>query len=184
MFVHNGENMQSDEKQTLDSALKKIEEGSSAIQHLTRQYTRTVSDLERQTTEKTQLIEELTKKLERSEKKAKEAQKKAEEVSDFKKTNYASLIQELFEKPQEELGQSILGQSNKSVKIILKYAVISILISLVTATVSSISATLFILKISHDSTENITTNVQELVDAVDARKVDTSREIDDRRIRR
>ena len=82
------------------------------------------------------------------------------------------------------MGQSILGQSNKSVKIILKYAVISILVSLVTATASSISATLFILKISHDSTETITTNVQELVDAVDARKVDTGREIDDRRIRR
>ena len=181
MIVHDGENIHSGEKQTLDKALQKIEEGSSAIQTFTRQYTRTITDLERQTAEKTQLIEELTKKLEKSEKKAKEAQRKAEDVNDFKNTNYASLIQEIFEQPKEELGQSIRDQSSKSVKIVVKYAIISILISLVTATISSFSATLYILKISRDSAENITTTVQELVDD---RKLERSREINDRLNRR
>ena len=188
MVVHNGENIHSGEKQTLDSALQKIEEGSSAIQLLTRQYTRTISDLERQTTEKTQLVEELSKKLEKSEKRAKEAQRKAEELNNFKNTNYASLIQEIFEQPKKEFGhsmkefeQSMQDQSNKSVKNVVKYAVISILIALFTATVSSISSTLYILKISHDSTENIKTTFQEFADE---RKVDDSREINDRLHRR
>ena len=183
MFVHEGENMQSDEKQALDKALKKIEEGSNAIHHFTRQFTRTISDLERQMTEKTQLVEELTKKLEKSKKDVEEAQKKAKEAKNFSDKNYAPLIQELFEKPQEELSQVMLEKSDKSVKTVFKYAVVSILVSLVTATVSSISATLYILKVSHNSTENITTTVQELVDEADTRRVDNSREINDRRNR-
>ena len=181
MVIHSGENKHSGEKQTLDNALQKIEEGSSAIQLFTRQYTRTISDLERQATEKNLLIDELTKKLEKSEKKAKEAERKAEDVNDFKNTHYAPLIREIFEQPKEELEKSMREQSNKSVKIVVKYAVISILFSLITATVSSFSATLYILKMSHDSTENITTSVQELVDD---RKVESSREINDRRNRR
>lgn len=183
MFVHNGENIHSDEKKTLDNALQKIEEGSSAIQNFTRHYTRTISDLERQATEKTQLIEELTQKLEKSEKKAKEAQRKAEDVSDFKNTNYASLIQEIFERPKEKFGKSMLDQSNKSVNIVIKYAVISVVISLAIVTISSISTTLYILKINRDATENITTNIQELINEADAGRAG-SRDIDDRRNRR
>ena len=184
MFVHDGENMQSDEKQTLDTALKKIEEGSSAIHHFTRQFTRKISELERQTTEKTQLIEELTQKLEKSEKEAEEAQKKAEEAKIFMDKNYSYLIQEFFEKPKEELKQSMIERSDESVKVVFKYAVISILVSLVTATISSISATFYILKVGHDSTKEITNTVQEFVDKVETRQVDNTREIDDRRNRR
>ncbi|MDJ0705988.1 MAG: hypothetical protein QNJ46_22185 [Leptolyngbyaceae cyanobacterium MO_188.B28] len=184
MFIQDGENRQSDEKQTLDIALKKIEEGSTAIHHFTRQFTRKFSELERQTTEKSQLVEELTKKLEKSEKKAEEAQKKAEEAKHFMDANYSYLIQDFFEKPKEEFRQSMLDRSNESVKVVFKYAVISILVSLVTATISSISATFYILKVSHDSTQEITTTVQGLVDDVDAQQVSNSREIDDRRNRR
>ena len=184
MFVHDGENMQSEEKQTLDNALKKIEEGSSAIHQFTRQFTRKISDLERQTTEKTQLIEELTEKLKKSEKKAEEAQKKAEAAKSFMDTNYSYLIQDFFEKPKEELKQSMIERSNESVKVVCKYAAISIIASLVTAIISSISATFYILKVSYDSTQQITNTVQELVEEVDDRQVDTSREINDRLNRR